>query len=211
MSGTPPLNNSSTGGFILEAPPKPPSGTDIERIVQVMVVQLSGIPGPLVRPRYQLMPPTQPDAATTWASVGINMLEADNFPSIVHDGTVILPGQTLPGADRMQRHGTVQVLITFYGPEAEDCAGSVRDALHHPLNVDPLTAAVGMKVREVHDLARVPEFINQQWIDRVDMMISFRIQIDRAYPVLNIDGADVDVHTDTAGGTTTSVSIRPNP
>lgn len=182
MSGT-----SADGGYLTDRAPGPPSAEAVERGLQTCIAALAELPGNLVRPRWQRLPPVQPDAAVTWAAVGVVAVEADNFPAIVHVGGQALPGLP-PGYDVLTRHQTVTLEATFYGPAAEDCASRVRDALHLPLNLEPLSG-LGLKLREVHDLARAPEIINQQWINRVDLRIEFRQQIDRSYAVLDLVGA----------------------
>jgi hypothetical protein len=198
MSGT-----SADGGFLTDHPPGPPSAEEVETALQACIAALAGLSGDLVRPRWQPLPPVQPDAATTWASVGVVGVEADNFPAIVHIGGQALPG--LPnGYDVLTRHQTVTFEATFYGPRAEDCASKVRDALYLPLNLDPLRH-LGLKLREVHDLARAPELVNQQWINRFDLRIDFRQQIDRIFAVLDLVGASVTV----SDGEITSVADVP--
>lgn len=206
MSGS---NTSATGGFIAEVPPSPPTGREVTLALQQAIVALTGIPGTLVRPRWQPMPPAAPSAETTWAAVGITHLEADDYPYILHDGVAQLAGAPGPGVDRMQRHATLTVLATFYGPEAEDVAGMFRDGLYHPQNWEPL-AAVGMKLRGVHDLARNAEFVNQQWIDRLDIRLEMRGQIDRVYPVFNLNGADLVLRTDLSKDVPVDITVRPD-
>ena len=200
MSG----NTSATGGYIIEVPPSPPGVHEIAAGLQQMIVALTGLPGSLVRPRWQRMPPTQPDPETTWASIGVTRVEADAYPYITHDGAAQLVGTEGKGVDRMQRHLTVSVLATFYGPEAELCAGSVRDGLYMNQNWEPL-ASLGLKLRDFRDLARNAELINQQWVDRFDVLLELRQQIDRVYPVLNIEGADVVLHSPSLNDQTVTV------
>jgi hypothetical protein len=195
-------NTSATGGFITGKPPPPPTGEQITRALQKLVMALADLPGTLVRPRWQPMPPSQPQADVTWASIGVTAVEADDFPSIRHDGVGTFPGALAPGVDRMQRHATLTVVATFYGPEAETCAAALRDALYMPQNWSPMMA-LGLKLREVRDLARAPEIINQQWIDRFDLQIMVRQQIDRVYPIYNLNGADIVLHSETADSAVT--------
>jgi hypothetical protein len=201
-------NTSATGGFIGDVSAGPPSGEDFTAGVQQMIAALSGLDGSLVRPRWQPMPPSQPAADVTWAALGLTRTEADEYPYIAHDGVTQWPGLPGPGVDRMQRHVTLSMRATFYGPGAEDAAGAVRDGAYVAQNMEPLIA-LGMKLRTVHDLERAPEFINQQWIDRVDLAIDFRAQIERVYPILNLIGAKVVLQADT--GMTTTVSVEPPP
>jgi hypothetical protein len=201
MSAT---NTSATGGYIVDRPPDPANETVVLTALQKMVVGLTGLPGNLVRPSWQPVPPVQPAVDVTWAAVGINNVEADDYPFIVHDGSVTLVGAPGPGADRMQRHYTYSVLVTLYGPGASDLAGTLSDAMYVSQNYESLRA-VGMKLRESRTQARNAEFVNQQWIDRIDVAITLRRQIDRVYPVLNIVGADAVLRED--GGTVVEVSV----
>jgi hypothetical protein len=202
MSG----NTSATGGYIIDVPPPPPTGEEITSALQIMVATLTGLPGNLVRPRWQPMPPVQPDATVTWASIGVVSVEADDYPYLKHDGAAQLVGAPGPGVDRMTRHSTLTVIATFYGPNAETCAGAMRDGLYVQQNWEPLTG-VSLKLRGIYDLARAPELINQQWIDRFDIRMELRHQIDRIYPVLNLDGADVNIRQDN-GAPDTLVTVR---
>ncbi|HTB46474.1 MAG TPA: hypothetical protein VK741_22830 [Acetobacteraceae bacterium] len=202
MSG----NTSATGGFVTDQPPRPPSGAEITAAMQQMIVNLAVLPGSLVRPRWQPMPPAQPSAATTWAAVGVAQIEADEYPYIRHHGGVTLPGQTAPGYDELQRHATLTVLASFYGPGAEEAAGAVRDGLYIQQNMEPFSA-IGAKLLAVHDLARNPEIMNQQYVDRIDMRLEFRAQFERVYPIFDLAAADVVLKTDT--GISTDVSVTP--
>jgi hypothetical protein len=190
MSGSAATNTSATGGFISARAPFPANTEAVEDVLQKMISILGDIPGHLVRPRWQPIPPTMPPPETNWASLGVIRTEADAFPYIAHDGVTVLPGQTAPGVDRMQRHSSVYVMITFYGPEADDIAGAVRDGLYVQQNNEPLHE-VGMKLYQIDDFTLAPELINNQYINRIDMQIVLRRQLDRVYPILNLDGADV--------------------
>ena len=202
MSG----NTSATGGFVTGQPPSPPTGAEITAAMQQMIVGLAALPGSLVRPRWQPMPPAQPPATTTWAAVGVTQVEADDYPYIWHDSRTTLPGQTAPGVDRMQRHATLTVLASFYGPDAEGAAGAVRDGLYVPQNMEPFTA-IGAKLLAVHDLARNPEVMNQQYVDRIDMRLEFRQQFERVYPIFDLAAADIVLRTDT--GIRTDIPVVP--
>jgi hypothetical protein len=198
-------NTSATGGYLTEKPPPTLTSAEIERILQHMVASLTSLPGNLVRPRWQPIPPTQPMADVTWGSVGVMKQEVDDFPEIIHDGQAMLEGAPGFGVDRMRRHSTLTVLVTFYGPEAEDVAGMLRDALYIPQQMEGMRP---LKLKSVQDLARGPELVNQQWINRADMQIEFRYQIDRVYPVLNLVGADVVTRNE--DGVLQEIRVRPN-
>ena len=71
------FNTSATGGFLLDRPPPPPA-EDIQHALQHMVTVLTDLPGHLVRPRWQPLPPAQPDALTDWVAIGVTRVEADD-------------------------------------------------------------------------------------------------------------------------------------
>src|SRR3954451_5431446 len=112
MSGT-----SADGGYATDRPPGPPAAHEIEAALQFMIAQLADLPGNLVRPRWQPLPPVQPDAAVTWVSVGVVAVEADDYPSIRHVSDESLDGVLPPGYDVMTRHQTLTVEAAFYGPD----------------------------------------------------------------------------------------------
>ncbi len=189
MSG----NTSATGGYIPALPPIPPTAGDVQNALQVAISMLTGIPGNLVRQRWQATPPTQPPATTVWASVGIGMVEDTDYPFIRHDGTIQLPGAPGPGADFLTRELLHTATVTFYGPNVEYYAGLLRDGLYIQQNWEALHA-LDCKLLTVRNLTWSPELVNQQWIDRFDVEMKVSQSITRVYPVLNIVGADILLH-----------------
>jgi hypothetical protein len=194
------VNDSASGGYIVDVPPPPPSVGDFQSALQQTIAALSGLPGSLVRQRWQPTPPVQPDIDVTWASVGVLNVEADEYPYLDHVGVQFLPGADKPGYTVMHRQQTITVLATFYGPGADATAARVRDALYVPQNYEPLRS-VGLKLRTVHDIMRVPEIMNQQYIDRADLRMEFRAATYRTYPIRDLAGADVTINTEVASET----------
>jgi hypothetical protein len=162
--------------------------------LQTAVATISGLPGNLVRQRWQATPPTNPPPHVTWCAVGVTGIESkDDYPYIHHDGTMQLPGTPGPGADILHREVTLKAIVTIYGPDPDVIAGMLRDGLYVQQNWEPLHV-LGIRMHTVHDLSWTPEFINQQWIDRYDLELIMRQEMVRVYPVLNLDGADVLLH-----------------
>jgi hypothetical protein len=209
MSAT--INDSASGGYLLpEAPPD--GGAALQQTLQQMVVGATGLDGTLVRPRWQPTPPVQPPVTVVWASIGIVRRDADDYPVLVHDGATTFPGASGPGVDRMQRHETITVQASFYGPDADGYAAMFRDGMYVQQNSEGIEA-LSMKLLDVEDVQKVPELVNQQWIDRADVTIRLRHQIDRVYPVLNIDAAQVDIIANGVGTDTRTetVTVEPAP
>jgi len=49
----------------------------LDAVFQALVVGITGLPGTLVRPRWQPVPPTQPSVTTNWAAIGVTTNAAD--------------------------------------------------------------------------------------------------------------------------------------
>jgi hypothetical protein len=50
------------------------------------------------------------------------------------------------------------------------------------------------------EIRAAPDLINEQWVRRYDMQLTFRRKITRTYPVLNILTAQGTVQTNTVTG-----------
>lgn len=182
--------DSSTGGYLMPADaPAPAEDADLDAIFQRAVTRITGLPGQLVRPRWQPRPPKQPEASVTWCAIGIIEQDPDAMPDIVHVSTGL-------GHDRLSRHEDLRLLVTFYGPAAQAMAGRLRDGLYVPQNREELSS---------HDIGfvaagrirAVPEPVNQQWIRRYDLLLQFRRKITRDYGVKHIAAADIHLIDDT--------------
>ncbi|MCX5495372.1 hypothetical protein OSH11_11690 [Kaistia dalseonensis] len=160
---------------------------------------ITGLPGDLVRPRWQPIPPQQPAADMTWAAVGIVRATPDANASIMH-----IPSDAGgDGADHMQRHETIEALASFYGPSASANAARLRDGLALPQNRDMIRTAttdagvdIGMSFIECGTVISVPDLVNQTWLRRCDLPLVFRRRVDRVYPVLNLLSAEGTIEAD---------------
>lgn len=71
-------NTSATGGYLLPANQFPlPANLSFKQFLQQVFVGLSGLPGNLVFPRWQVAPPKQPDLYTNWMSIGVTSIKPD--------------------------------------------------------------------------------------------------------------------------------------
>ncbi|QIE88045.1 hypothetical protein G5B91_17915 [Pseudomonas nitroreducens] len=180
-------NTSASGGYLTPAGAPTPADEALEDILQPMVVGITGLPGKMVRPRWQPGNPKQPEPNVNWCAIGVMHTKQDANPAIEHDGT----GN---GADQYQRHQDVILLATFYGPNAQAYGQLLSDGMYIPQNGEALRA-LNMAFVEAGDLIAAPDLINQQWVRRYDLRIRLRRKIERTYPVLNILSADTPVIT----------------
>ena len=178
--------------YVVAVPDAPAEDAALDAVLQAMVVGITGLDGSLVRPRWQPTLPQQPEPTVNWCAIGVLSATPDFSPWITH---VSGPNVTDPSADLSVRYETLDVLATFYGPNAKSYAGVLRDGLGIPQNNEPLNAA-DIYLIETMPQRRAPELVNQQWINRWDLMIRFTRQIQRVYAVPNIVLANIHIQND---------------
>ena len=106
-------NTSATGGFLSPAVVTPPQeDADLEAIVQALVVNITGLAGSLIFPRWQPTIPKQPAASVTWCAMSVNVTDGDINPTITHDGAA----NGGLGASTLCRTEELEVDASFYGP-----------------------------------------------------------------------------------------------
>lgn len=189
-------NSSATGGLIAPIAETPPLTDDaLDALFQVAVAGITGIVGDMVRPRWQPVPPKQPEPSVDWCAIGITDITPDEGPSIQHVGSLV--GQVGEiGRDDFKRHETITLLCTFHGPLGMRYAAKLRDGIGIPQNMEGLKAN-GIGFVESGPIRTVPEMYNQQWIRRFDLILIFRRKVSRTYPILNILSAEPIYTTDT--------------
>ena len=178
--------NSSVAGTLQPAEPPPANGQiaageTLEDYLQQWVAATAYLEETLVRPRWQLIPANIPDVGTNWAASGI----ADRRPIGPYRATIWYPEQAL---EESQRHEEFELLVSFYGPQAEDYASLLHDNALVWQNRSELWR-VGLKLVELHDSRRAPELVKNQWLNRVDKEITFRRIIRRFYKIFPLVGA----------------------
>jgi hypothetical protein len=183
-------NDSSTGGYLSPAVASPPHEDDaLTAIFQQMIVGITGLPGSMVRPRWQPTVPKQPEPTVNWCALGITVQALDDGPTIIHNGA----GN---GSDTYIRHEQIDVLASFYGPNAMQYAQQLADGLAIPQNLEQLKAQ-DMNSVDTGEIRAAPDLVNEQWIRRYDMQLTFRRKITRSYAVLNILSAQGTIQTPT--------------
>jgi hypothetical protein len=207
-------NDSSTGGYLapVDAQP-PPEDAALDAIFQTMVAGITGIPGSLVRPRWQPVVPKQPEANVNWCALSVSSQTMDAGPAIMHqssyfqdvvasDGSPVTTADgsaadavNLNGRDVMLRHEDIEVLCSFYGPNAKGFAHQLVDGLYVAQNNEQIKA-LDMAFTGTSDVRAAPDMVNEQWIRRYDLTLHFRRKVTRTYAVLNLLSADVDYHSD---------------
>jgi hypothetical protein len=178
-------NTSATGGYLAPTAPVPAEDDELDNLMQELVAGVTGLPGAMVRPRWQSTVPKQPEPNEDWCAIGITRQANDAGPAIQHDGA----GE---GSDEYVRHQEIDLLCSFYGPAAKGYAQLLADSMAVPQNSEQL-ALHGMKFIRVSDIQPAPALINQQWNRRFDLTLTLRRKITRTYPVLNLLSSEENV------------------
>lgn len=178
-------NDSSTGGYLVNIGAPALQDAALDALLQQVVVGLTGIDGSLVRPRWQPVVPKQPEPVVDWCAIGVTSFDRDDYPAEEHDGT----GN---GSDKQTRWETLSVLASLYGPNGNGNASALRDGLYVAQNREAMVA-VGMDLVDAGAVTAAPDFVNQQWIRRYDVLIRLRRWVQRTYPVLNLLSAPTSI------------------
>lgn len=193
-------NTSATGGYLAPTAPVPPDDDALDDLLQLLVVGVTGMPGAMVRPRWQTTVPKKPEPNEDWCAIGITRQASDAGPAIQHDGD----GE---GSDQYIRHQEIDLLCSFYGPAAKGLAQLLADSMAIPQNSEQL-ALNGMKFIRASDIQPAPALINQQWNRRYDLTLTLRRKITRTYPVLNLLSAEVQSTTDSVPPVAATTNIH---
>lgn len=181
-------NTSATGGTLSPVPPMPLDDLDLDEVFQALIASITGLDGSLVRPRWQVSLPKQPASNVNWCALGVTNAVPDAGAYIDFD-QIALTGI-------YYRHEEIDVLTTFYGPQAKQYTALLRDGLAMPQNCEVLLPYM-IRFVETGAIRTAPEFVNQQWIHRMDMSMRFRRKVSRTYAVTSLLIADVHLIDDT--------------
>lgn len=172
--------------YILPASTTPlPRSLNLEQFIQTVIVGVSGLSGTLVRPKWQIAPPKQPEISQDWIAMGVNVSTPDANAYL---------GVNEANATTSQRHEALEIGCSIYGPNALSTCELIRDGFQIPNNREALTAA-NMGFVETGPIVHFPELINERWFNRYEMSIFLRREIQRTYPILTVLSARGTIHT----------------
>lgn len=177
--------DSSQAGY-LQGTSQRPYDEVLEDLFQRVIVGITGLPGNLVRPRYQVNPATLPQFDVDWASFNVYVEPTQWNPSktIVDDLTYLVEGMEL-----------LRVTVSFFGPHFQEMERRWRDGIQLSQNRDELTAA-GIVFIEFADPVTVTTLLKERWAKRVDVRGTFHRWASREYKVRTILSADGTIHAD---------------
>jgi len=183
-------NDSSTGGYLS------PSSVNgdlndqaLADFLQGIVVGITGLPGPMVRPRFQAEPPDPPDLGTNWAAIGPGQRKRDDYSTVKQqaENTVVI------------RNRELEVLCSFYGPAAETNGELLANGFEVPQNRETMRAQGFMLISGVAGPVIAPAIIKGQWYYRADYSFWVRQQQQYTYPVLTLESATATLDLQSPG------------
>ena len=191
-------NDSSTGGYIQPSS----TGGDLNdqalaQFLQQIVVGITGLPGSMVRPRWQAEPPNIPDFGTNWAAIGPGARKREPFAAVIHSPTG-------DGSSKVIRNRQIDVLCSFYGPAAEANSELLANGLEVPQNREAMQLAGFNLVSAADGPIIAPALLKQRWQYRADVTFTLRQQQQYTYSVLNLEGAAATVYVE---GFTDSITV----
>jgi hypothetical protein len=186
-------NNSSTGGYLAPTSALAPEDDAFDNIMQELVVGVTALPTNLVRPRWQPVPPAQPEATVNWCAIGITEESPQSGrPAITHDSAA--SGGI--GADTLQVNDEAEIMASFYGPNSGQFAKLLRDGIMLPQNRESLELQGFRLVGMPSATRQVPELVNQVFIGRFDLTFRIKRASITVWPIENIASLQVELITD---------------
>lgn len=176
--------DSSIAGFLAPSS-EPLEDEGLENLLHDVIVGITGIPGDMVRPRWQPEPPQQPDFPSSWVAFGVQRTSHDvfSYQTMVDDG------------QQVQRDSVLYVLHSFYGPVSSGLCSRFRDGLDVSQNRD-LLQAQGLELVEMQEALNIPALLKSVWVKRVDAMVVYRRRTVRTFPVLTITAGQLGLNNE---------------
>lgn len=180
-------NNSSTGGYLTPAAtPAPLNGDDLDDILGDAIAGVTGMNRDAqVLPRFQPEPPNLPAAGTDWVAFGIQGSKPEFDAAVTHSSNAGT------GADTLKRSEVMDLLCSFYGPNAKANAQLLSDGLQIAQNRAALLTQ-NIAVTDTGEPTRGPVLLKEKFVNRVDLTIRLRRLTVRVYPILDLASAAGD-------------------
>lgn len=187
--------NSSVTGF-LGSITSIPNDQLLEDVLNPTIAGITQLDGNTqIRPRYQEDPPAVPDRSVNWVAFGINRVTSDTAAAIKQSAT----------SAEVIRYQEIEVLLSWYGPQAGNYAEVFRDGLQIGQNRDLLNQN-DLGIISIEEARKAPELFKQKYLTRYDMTLMLRRRTARVYPILTLIGFGIELHTDPVGETPITIN-----
>lgn len=175
------MTDSTVDGYI------PPVGVvecdqELEDVFQGLIVGVTSLQGDLVRPRWQQDPPPMPAIGENWCAFGVKSSRADDGPYF---------HQNAEDMDSV-RHEGIELMLSFYGNQGQSIANIFKDGLTIPQNIAQLRQ---QKIKYIgcSEIVTAPDFLNQQYVHRYDLVASFRRKTKRMYAIKKFNSFEIKI------------------
>lgn len=176
------MADSTVDGYI-PASGAVPHDQELEDIFQGLIVGVSSLPGVMVRPRWQNAPPPMPKISENWCAFGMKNTRSDDGPYFE---------QNEEDMDSI-RHESIDLLLSFYGPQGQHFANLFKDGLGIPQNIAQIRAHK-IKFTGCSEILTAPDFLNNQYVHRYDMTATFNRQVKRSYAVKSFKSFQININ-----------------
>lgn len=151
----------------------------LDDALQAAVVGTTGLPGQLVRPRWQPEPPNMPDFSVDWCAIGVTG---------TREGKYLYEEQLTETKRLVERDQWLTVLASFYGPNSGRHCGVFRDGIQLWENREALLA-LEIKLQETGEARQVPALFKERWVRRRDLPVTLVRRVRRVYTLSSVNGA----------------------
>lgn len=179
-------NSSATGGYLTPTSSTPlPGDLTLEQFIHNVIAGISGYDNDLVRPKWQISPPKQPNIDVNWIAYGIQGYGPDVNAYIWSNAD---------DTSTLIRQQSLAVQCAFYGPNAMENSMLILDGFQIQQNLEAMRIA-NMGYVGFTPPIRGPDLVNERWIDRYELGIILTRQVQRVYPVLAFVGVEGIIKT----------------
>jgi hypothetical protein len=180
---------STVAGYLApNSSPAPLEGKALLIFLQAWIVGICGLPANMVRPRWQVESVNIPPENTDWAAFGITKKTTDTFAAELHYPT----GN---GYNEIRRHEIMNIVLSFYGPNADNYVSILREGMQVAQNREVLSLN-NMGLVDSGDVVTAPELVKDKWYYRVDFDFRIRRQIVRDYSIENLLASEIDINNE---------------
>ena len=181
--------------------PVPLFDDPLDNLIQANIVNITGLPASMVRPRFQPEPASHPEYNVDWCAFGIASYDNDAFAAHTFNPT----GNGGTGSMTVERDELITVNLSFYGPDNYQYISAYREGIALDFNRFDLYAA-NTNLVSVGQIVNLPALLKDKWVKRLDTKVVFRRRVSRSYGVVPLIGNTVTLITDT--GLTTTINTQ---
>lgn len=151
----------------------------LEQVIHDLIMNLVGLAGDLVRPAYQAYPAKAPKPSVDWCAFWLHPDDSQNWAETVHYSDE-------DGYDIVTDYVKYECLISFYGPNSFDNALVLRRGLSLEQNSRETLRPIGAGIRSIGMATRLPELIQEYWLQRTDLPVKIVHAEKSKYKVMNL-------------------------